>query len=360
MSQQKNRFNIAIWGFIVTLIGVIATALTVPEFRSFVGLSSDNRTTDRKEVSLITQTESGEPLAGVKVQVVAEGAPEIVYSDSNGYAKANVSNKGDVRVNLSKLGYPVQSFIINLLNDQNIVRTVRFSKSGSPEVSSLPGIPSATPAPTPIQAEEITWNDNASKLIGNVGQDFAYLCPPNGTIVNVWGTDFYTAGSSICSAAVHAGIINARDGGKVQIRIRPGEDFYNPTTRYGVTSNRYGSYKGSFVFLNSTGSPRATTQIKLIEWNETASDLQGKLDQNFTYSCPENGTVNTNIWGTDLYTIGSSICSAAVHAGIINAKDGGKVQIRIRPGEKFYNSTTRYGVKSSRYDSYSWSFEFIK
>jgi hypothetical protein len=355
MSQASRGFNYVKWTFIVAVVGVFIAVLTVPKFCS-IGLFSGICPIQQKEIELISQSETGAPLANVKVQVIAQGAPEIQYTDSSGYAKVQIANKGEVRVNLSIEGYPIQDFNINLANDQNTVRIIRFAKSGQPAVSSLPTLPPKT-FTSPV--EEIPWNETARNLIGKVGQDFTFICLSNGTVGNVWGTDFYTSNSSICSAAVHAGIINAKDGGKVQIRIRSGEEFYNGTARNGITSNRYDSSKGSFTFLDSTGSPPIQEQIQLLEWNETASNLQGKLDQDFKYSCKENGTVN-NVWGTDIYTIGSSICSAAVHAGIINAKNGGNVQIKISPGEKFYNGTTRHGVTSNRYDSYNWSFKFIK
>jgi hypothetical protein len=368
MSQVNKKFNYVKWGFIVALFGAIATALTVPEFRCSMGLLSDTCSMPQKEVELITQSETGEALSGVKLQVISKGAPENQYTDGNGYVKVNIASKGDVRVNLSKSGYPVQDFLINLANDQKTVRLIRFSKSGQPIVTPTSTIPPIAPSPaSPLQAssssipsEEITWNERPSNLIGKVDQNFTYVCSSNGTINTIWGTDIYTIDSSTCSAAVHAGIINAKDGGKVQIRIRSGEKFYNGTTRNGVVSSRRDSSKGSFTFLDATGTPLSKEQIQLLEWNETASDLQGKLDQDFVYMCNENGTVNNNIWGTDTYTIGSSICSAAVHAGIINAKNGGKVQIRIHPGEKFYNGTTRNGITTNRYEKYPWSFKFIK
>jgi hypothetical protein len=362
MSQVNKKFNYVRWGSLsLALVGTIATVLTVPEVRCRIGLLSDTCFETQKEVELITQTETGEALPGVKLQVFSKGAPETQYTDSNGYVKVNIASRGDVRVNLSKSDYPSQDFFINLANDQNTIRLIRFSKSGQPEVISASTIPPTPPiSPSPSQTEEITWNETASGLRGQVDQDFAYMCPPNGTVNNVWGTDFYTNGSSICSAAVHAGVINAKDGGKVQIRIRSGEEFYNGTTRHGVTSARHASYKGSFTFLDSTGTPISEEQIQLLEWNQTASDLQGKLGQDFTYMCNKNGTITTNIWGTDIYTMGSSICSAAVHAGVINTKDGGKVQIRVYPGEKFYNGTTRNGVTSNRYNNFNWSFKFIR
>lgn len=365
--SQPNNFNYVKWGFIVTFIGSFATVLAIPQdVKCSTSLLAYNCPASQKDVDLITQSETGESLAGVKVQVIAIGIPETQITDNNGYAKVKIANKGEVRISLSKSDYPVQDFNINLVNDQNTVRIIRLKKSGQPDVSSVPTIPSVPVQPTTTLSplaqipKEIPWNETASELAGNVGQDFSYTCPPNGTIGGgIYGTDFYTSNSSICTAAVHASMINARDGGKVQIRIRPGEEFYNATIRNGVASERSGNHKGSFTFLKG-GSPIASEQIQLIEWNETASDLHGKLGQDFTYICPQNGTVNNNVYGADIYTSGSSICSAAVHAGIISAKIGGKVKIMIHPGEKFYNGTTRNGVITSRYDNYPWSFKFIK
>jgi hypothetical protein len=367
MSQVKKEFNYVKWGFIVATIGTIGTVLAVPEIRKVIGFGGDTSAPLQKEIDLITQTETGEALAGVKVQFIAKGAPENQYTDSNGYAKVKIASVGDVRINLTKTGYPVQDFNINLANDRDTTRTIRLTKTGQPEVKSSTTSSSVTES-NPVSAivafaqpsKAILWTETASSLIGNIDRDFTYTCPQNGTVGNVWGTDFYSSNSSICSAAVHAGIITARDGGKFQIKIRSGEKFYNGTARNGVTTSRLGEHKGSFIFLNVTGSSAPSEQTEIIEWNERASQLDGKLDQDFTYMCSQNGTVDNNVQGTDIYTTSSSICSAAVHAGIINAKNGGKVKLIISQGEKFYNATKRNGVLSSRHNSYPWSFKFIK
>ncbi|WP_442938395.1 LCCL domain-containing protein [Nostoc sp.] len=55
--------------------------------------------------------------------------------------------------------------------------------------------------------------------------------------------------SSICNAAVHAGLIITRNGGQVRIRIRSGAGSYYGTIRNGVNSRNYGSWGGSFIFL---------------------------------------------------------------------------------------------------------------
>ncbi|WP_292760568.1 LCCL domain-containing protein [Nostoc sp. NOS(2021)] len=200
---------------------------------------------------------------------------------------------------------------------------------------------------------QITWSDNASNLRGQLNQDFVFICPPNGSIYKVWGTDVYTDDSSICNAAVHAGLITTRNGGQVTIRIRPGAGFYYGTTRNGVNSRNYGSWGGSFILLGSTRSPGS------LQWNGTASNLRGQLNQDFVFICPPNGSIY-KVWGTDIYTDDSSICNAAVHAGLITTRNGGQVTIRIRPGAGFYYGTTRNGVNSRNYGSWGGSFIFVR
>jgi hypothetical protein len=113
------------------------------------------------------------------------------------------------------------------------------------------------------------------------------------------------------------------------------------------------------VLLNRNGQPLLTkTPIKMIDWSTSAGNLRGKLGQKFTFICRRNGQAST-IYGTDLYTDDSSICTAAVHKGIISTKNGGKVTILIRGGSDSYQSSKRNGVKSNSYGSYGGSFLFV-
>jgi hypothetical protein len=148
------KFNYTKWGLIIAIAGVIITALTVPEFRGVIGLKSETPKSEspvvsKADVELITQTDTGEALDGVEIQFISQGAPEVQYTDSNGYAKVQIPSKGDVVVNLSKKGYPSQNFMINLENDQTRTRIVRFNQSGVPEVQPLASASPATPVPSP-------------------------------------------------------------------------------------------------------------------------------------------------------------------------------------------------------------------
>jgi hypothetical protein len=75
----------------------------------------------------------------------------------------------------------------------------------------------------------------------------------------------------------------------------------------------------------------------------------------YKFKCPANGREST-VWGTDIYTIDSSICNAAVHAGKLALESGGSVTIELRPGESSYKGTTRNGIKTNDYPAYGRSF----
>jgi Pentapeptide repeats (8 copies) len=150
---NPKKFSFIKWGSILATpiaLAAIVTSLTVPEVRCLAGLKSEICTAERQEIQLITQTERGDTLPGVKLQYISQGAPEVQYTDNNGFARVSIPSKGDVQIILTKEGYPTQDFTIDLQNDQSKTRTVRFAPSGTPAVTALSsGTP---PSPVPSQA----------------------------------------------------------------------------------------------------------------------------------------------------------------------------------------------------------------
>lgn len=97
-------------------------------------------------------------------------------------------------------------------------------------------------------ASTVDWSTNLTGTAGDVGTQMTFYCPPNGSPSTVWGTDIYSDDSSVCTAAVHAGVIGF-GGGMVHIVIQPGQSQYIPSTRYGVTSSSWGQWGRSFSFI---------------------------------------------------------------------------------------------------------------
>ncbi len=113
--------------------------------------------------------------------------------------------------------------------------------------------PTTTVAPTTTQTQDEAnrpaWQLTASDHRGEVDIQYEYECPGPGFLHSVWGTDIYTDDSSVCTAAVHAGVITLADGGTVTIEMRAGEISYAASDANGVTSGEWAQWHSSFVFV---------------------------------------------------------------------------------------------------------------
>lgn len=218
--------------------------------------------------------------------------------------------------------------------------------------SSPPVPPSSAGTGTPT-----TWEANATSLNGPDGQTFTLACSPGGAAHSVWGSDIYTADSSICTAGVHSGLITYQQGGTVTIELRPGRTIYGCSERNGVTTGPFGSYQHSFVFKtpNTDAVVRAAEDQTPVLWNTTASMVSFETGKTYKFKCPASGKESA-VWGTDIYTLDSSICNAAVHAGKLTLESGGSVTIELRSGESTYKGTTRNGIKTNDFGQYGQSF----
>ena len=219
--------------------------------------------------------------------------------------------------------------------------------------------PSSPPAP-PSSAGEgtpTTWEASAISLNGKDGETLTLACSPGGTAHSVWGSDIYTADSSICTAAVHSGLITFQQGGSVTVELRPGRPIYGASERNGVTTSDYGSYQHSFVFKTSNMEAvlREAADATPVLWNTSAAVVSFEPGKTYNFKCPSDRT-ESSVWGTDIYTLDSSICNAAVHAGKLAPESGGLVTIELRPGESSYKGTTRNGIKTNDYGKYEHSF----
>ena len=195
----------------------------------------------------------------------------------------------------------------------------------------------------------------------NLGAEYLFFCPanPGASLDSIWGTNFYTTDSAVCVAGVHAGLITRGSGGNVKVRIREGQSLYIGSVRNGVESSFYGPFSSSYVFIDIfTGAEIISSETPQIKWTTDAGPIYQLLDQQFTFRCPAAGSAD-GIWGTDIYTYDSSICTAAVHAGLISFANGGIVTIRLVPGQASYTGSTRNGVTSQSYGAWSGSFIFV-
>lgn len=122
--------------------------------------------------------------------------------------------------------------------------------SSSPQDTNTPtqSVPSAV---STSDAVPIGWDDSPARLgiSSKLDQDFPFICPPGGDIGYVAGTRIYYSNSSICTAAVHSGLINTRDGGQVKISIKGVQNSFSGTVSNQVESRGGGKRNESFIFI---------------------------------------------------------------------------------------------------------------
>jgi hypothetical protein len=166
----------------------------------------------------------------------------------------------------------------------------------------------------------------------------------------VWGTDVYTDDSTLCLAALHAGVIGA-EGGTVTVRRSEGRQLYIGSSRNGVASHDFGRYGTSVVF-DGTAAPAGPEPCP------TTLSINRDLQTPFRCTCrPGAASLSGAVWGTDVYTDDSTLCLAAVHAGAIGAA-GGLITVLRSEGRPLYVGSARNGVTSHDFGSYVASIRF--
>ena len=174
---------------------------------------------------------------------------------------------------------------------------------------------------------------------------------------SVWGTDSYTSDSATCRAALHAGLLSRR-GGTVTVEMQPGQPRYPGTTRNGVQSQNYGSYRSSYRFQGASApAPAAAAPAGAPAQCPDTMTSYADSDEVLTCACPAAQIGQGSVWGTDTYTADSATCRAALHAGMV-ARQGGTVTLEMLPGAARYPGTTRNGVQSQNYGAYGASYRF--
>ncbi len=68
---------------------------------------------------------------------------------------------------------------------------------------------------------------------------------------SVWGTDVYTTDSRLAMAAVHAGLVKVGETGVVRLKIIPSPPSYAGSSRHGITTSPYGTYRAAYQFVKA-------------------------------------------------------------------------------------------------------------
>lgn len=163
----------------------------------------------------------------------------------------------------------------------------------------------------------------------------------------VWGTIVYTSDSSLPTAAVHAGLLEAGETGRVKVTKLPGRDDYEGSSRNGVTSLKYGPWQGSYWIEAAKSVQPSDDSIDLSQYRGEHGKV---LELTLT------GRIWGNVWGMGVYTDDSDLGTAAVHAGALKDGETGKVKVTIFPPQESYATSIRYGISSRPWGRWGGSF----
>lgn len=219
--------------------------------------------------------------------------------------------------------------------------------------------------PPPLQA---SCADNLRALRIEAGDKATVQCPRRCTRQPVWGTDTYSADSSVCAAAVHAGLISASAGGLVEVRASGAEQEFSGTERNGVRSQPWGPWPTSFTLSAASAPASAADEAparsraasmpvrpRRVTCTTQAQDIRGEEGLELVLLCPQDCSAGS-VYGTDDYFEGSAICRAAIHAGAITEAQGGVFTMTIGGAKRRFLASDQNGVSSRTWGPWSRSF----
>ncbi|TRY84221.1 hypothetical protein DNTS_026642 [Danionella cerebrum] len=209
-------------------------------------------------------------------------------------------------------------------------------------------------------------------------------CPQN-SVINIQSAFLGRRSDQICPFEDGSSV------GKLQIKLdfmeAPAGCLPHPvqSSTDGISWKDGGEFPGSVdrmtpeVRLLGTSVSAQFIRVLPVEWNNQAGlrlevlgcapnyavdcsarpNLDHSIDR-MTVHCPAGCVMEPyTVFGTDMYRGDSSICAAAIHAGVVLDELGGDCTLLKEPGQNFYTGSTRNSIISRQYGgSYSVSFRF--
>lgn len=102
-------------------------------------------------------------------------------------------------------------------------------------------------------------------------------------------------------------------------------------------------------------------QVSVIGWRDNLRALAGfQYGPAYSFRCPPLADLSQagQVWGTDLYTADSAMCTAAVHAGKASFAAGGTFTVTASPGAPSFTGSTRNGVATGNFGSFPAAMQF--
>ncbi|ANQ10419.1 Uncharacterized protein PCOAH_00050630 [Plasmodium coatneyi] len=185
---------------------------------------------------------------------------------------------------------------------------------------------------------------------GKIGSQFLVHCSDNCTkskFIVKGSNNYYTPDSSICKAAIHAGV-------------------YKPNRKNGDENNSFilrivnglFEYKAARGHMGIVSKAERQSQLRSFsifpenDDNILSCSSNGNLFLNLpvgekrTIICPSGcDKMDGKIWGTNVYTPSSILCKAAIHSGVLS-NQGGLVDMSVGSAVDKFTGATQNGIES--------------
>jgi len=191
------------------------------------------------------------------------------------------------------------------------------------------------------------------------GESIKCTCPAMAGGRSVWGTARYTIDSDVCRSAVHAGTAPAA-GGEVTVYLADGCPIFRGNAKNGVQSTNYSPYGRTYHFTKDAPVCEEQTKDDVVADCPFSMSVfaQMKPGQTWRCKCSEARMKNIgSVYGDGRYTTDSNTCSAALHAGALQAA-GGDVTIHTDEGCKRFAAAAKNGVTSREWGAHAMSYAF--
>jgi len=180
-----------------------------------------------------------------------------------------------------------------------------------------------------------------------IGESRSCVCTRDSGI-GVRGNGRYDPSSSLCEAARHAGVLT-RPGDVVTFWRQPDCPRLWGSAANGVVSHNSASPTATFSFTAEPPPcpppPSATADLKpcpTLFSKELEAMPEGST---FDCTCEYTRYREGSLWGTRVYYLGSSVCDAAQHAGMVGRKGSTVTVFLGGPCDRFWGSKS-YGMES--------------
>ncbi|XP_076150431.1 cysteine-rich secretory protein LCCL domain-containing 1b [Alosa pseudoharengus] len=213
-----------------------------------------------------------------------------------------------------------------------------------------------SPSPSPnenVERNEVTSTEQMSQQVqcGTKLRDQCkgttcnrYECPPGClyTSGKVIGTGYYDMQSSVCGAALHAGIID-NDGGWLDITRQGRKERFSKSNKNGIQT--HGKNQSANAFTVSK------VPVKAVSCETTVAQFcpfKKPVRHCPRLYCPRNclHSSYTRVVGSRYYADKSSICRAAIHAGVIQSESGGYLDVMPVDRRRQYSGSYQNGITS--------------